>query len=183
MIVALEGTIVKKEPTLLWIDVGGITYEVFISLSSSASLSLGPAKIYTTFIVREDSQSLYGFAELEEKKMFDRLIKLNGVGPKVALAICSTFRPSEFVKVVQQKNVAMLKKVPGIGPKSAQRILVELGEFNLDQGNESSAYNEAALALESLGFKKDQVQRVLAECSATETAELVKEALKKIQKI
>jgi len=183
MIVALEGNIVKKEPTLLWIDVGGITYEVFISLNSSAALSAGSAKIYTTFIVREDSQSLYGFSTIEEKKMFDRLIKLNGVGPKVALAICSTFKPSEFVQVVQQKNVAMLKKVPGIGPKSAQRILVELGEFDLSQSSVSSSFHEAALALESLGFKKDQVQRVLAQCQATETAELVKEALKKIQKI
>ncbi len=87
------------------------------------------------------------------------------------------------MQIVQQKDIASLKKVPGIGPKSAQRILVELGEFVLDEESRPSAYNEAAMALESLGFKKEQVQKVLAQCSATETAELVKEALRKIQKI
>ena len=183
MIVGLRGEIVKKEPTYLHIDVAGVIYEVFISLHTSAVLSLGKATIHTTHIVREDSEALYGFATNDEKKLFDRLIKLNGVGPKVALAICSTFKPSEFVQIVQQKDVSMLKKVPGIGPKSAQRILVELGEFALDEAPASSAYNEAALALESLGFKKEQIQKVLATCKAQDTAGLVKEALKKIQKL
>ncbi|MRI57924.1 MAG: Holliday junction branch migration protein RuvA [Epsilonproteobacteria bacterium] len=184
MIVGLRGRVIKKEPTALHIDVGGVIYEVFISLNASAAIEDGELQIHTTHIVREDSQSLYGFVDRDEKKMFDRLIKLNGVGPKVAMAICSTFRPEEFVEAVRQKSVAKLKKVPGIGPKSAQRILVELGEFELGSAQPSSdAQIQAAKALESLGFKKDQIQKALGSCKATETSELVKEALKIIQKV
>ena len=183
MIVGLRGHVVKKEPTFVHIDVNGVIYEVFVSLHSSAEIESGEMTLHTTHIVREDSEALYGFVTLSEKRMFDRLIKLSGVGPKVAMAICSTFRPDQFMQIVQQKDIASLKKVPGIGPKSAQRILVELGEFVLDEESRPSVYNEAAMALESLGFKKEQVQKVLAQCSATETAELVKEALRKIQKI
>ncbi len=183
MIVGLRGEIIKKEPTTVHIDVNGVIYEVFVSLNTSTSLDLGHYYIYTTHVVREDSESLYGFATSDEKKLFDRLIKLNGVGPKVALAICSTFKPGDFVQIVQQKNVSMLKKVPGIGPKSAQRILVELGEFALEELPQSNAHSEAALALESLGFKKEQIQKVLATCQGQDTASLVKEALKKIQKM
>lgn len=114
------------------------------------------------------------------------MIKINGVGPKVALAICSTFTPSTFAQIVSANDVAMLKRVPGIGPKQASRILVELSGFIIDgaDGNGSSNSNslEAALALESLGFKKELVSKVLTSCTATDTSGLVKEALKKLQK-
>jgi len=184
MIVGIEGEVVKKEPMLVHIKTGGIVYEVNVSLHTSAAIEGKEIFLHTTLIIREDAHKLYGFKRLEEKKIFDRLIRLSGVGPKVAMAICSTFKPEEFIEVVRQKSVAKLKKVPGIGPKSAQRILVELGEFDLGSVAKSGgAYEEAALALESLGFKKDQIQKVLQTCEATETAELVKEALKKIQKI
>ncbi|BCD60179.1 MULTISPECIES: Holliday junction branch migration protein RuvA [unclassified Nitratiruptor] len=184
MIVGLVGEVVRKEPTSLHIEVHGVVYEVFISLNASAAIDKKQIRLHTTHIIREESESLYGFVDINEKKMFDRLIKLNGVGPKVAIAICSTFKPEEFVQIVQQKNVAMLKKVPGIGPKSAQRILVELGEFDISESNvASSAFQEASMALQSLGFKKEQIQKALQECTATDTASLVKEALKKIQKL
>ncbi len=185
MIVGLIGEVVKKEPTLVHLQVGGIIYELFVSLNTSAAIESGKVRLHTTLIVREDAHTLYGFATVDEKRMFDRLLKLNGVGPKVALAICSTFKPAEFVEVVRQKNVAMLKKVPGIGPKSAQRILVELGEFDLGGAAlpQDSAFEQASKALESLGFKKEQIQKALAKCQATDTANLVKEALKIIQKL
>ena len=185
MIVGLRGQVIKKEPTTLHLDVGGVVYEVFISLNASAAIEQKELQIHTTHIVREDSQSLYGFVDGDEKKMFDRLIRINGVGPKVAMAICSTFKPAEFVEVVRQKSVAKLKKVPGIGPKSAQRILVELGEFELGSATApvSDAHTQAFRALESLGFKKEQIQKALAACDATDTASLIKEALKIIQKV
>ncbi len=184
MIVGLIGEVEKKEPTFVHLNVNGVIYEVFISINCSSEIKDKKIKLHTTHIVREDSESLYGFLDINEKKMFDRLLKINGVGPKVAIAICSTFKPDTFVKIVQEKNVSMLKKVPGIGPKSASRILVELGEFSLQEQNIlASAHLEAQMALESLGFKKDQIQKVLKECSANDTASLVKEALKKIQKI
>ncbi|WP_281950795.1 Holliday junction branch migration protein RuvA [Nitrosophilus kaiyonis] len=183
MIVGLIGTIEKKEPTFLHINVNGVIYEVFISINCSSEIKDKNVKLHISHIVREESESLYGFIDINEKKMFDRLLKINGVGPKVAIAICSTFKPNTFAKIVNEKNVSMLKKVPGIGPKSAQRILVELGEFSLEEGALSSSHIEAQMALESLGFKKDQIQKVLQKCESTDTASLVKEALKKIQKI
>jgi Holliday junction DNA helicase RuvA len=186
MIVGLIGEILKKEPTKLHINVNGVVYEVFVSLNCSSAIEKKEVKLHTTHIIREDSESLYGFINSSEKELFDRLIRLNGVGPKVAIAICSTFKPEEFIEIIRNKDVTKLKKVPGIGPKSAQRILVELGEFSLNQENfipETSFVNEAALALESLGFKKEQIQKVLSQCESKDTASLIKEALKKIQKI
>lgn len=185
MIVGLEGRVEKKEPTFLYLNVHGVIYEVFISVQCSSAIEKKDIKLHISHIIREDSESLYGFLDINEKKMFQRLIKINGVGPKVAMAICSTFKPEEFVKIVKEKNITMLKKVPGIGPKSASRILVELGEFSLEGEvlPQNSAFIEASMALESLGFKKEQVEKVLQECKSTDTASLVKEALKKIQKI
>lgn len=117
--------------------------------------------------------------------MFDTVLKINGVGPKVGLAICSTFTPNTFAKVVASKDVSMLKRVPGIGPKAASRILVELADFIVD-GNEDSAdsgaLGEAVMALESLGFKKDAIQKALQGASG-DTSTLVKLGLKKLQRL
>ena len=187
MIVGLEGTLEKKEPTLLHINVNGVIYEVLTSINGSSAITDKKVKIITTQIIKEDSQTLYGFADINEQKMFNTLIKINGVGPKVALAICSTFTPITFAQIVNEKNVDMLKRVPGIGPKSASRILVELSGFIVDAGDDSSetsgvSQHEAMMALESLGFKKDLITKALNGCIATNTSDLVKEALKKLQK-
>lgn len=187
MIVGLEGIVEKKEPTYLHVNVNGIIYQVFTSIHGSSAVTEKKVKIITTHIIKEDSSSLYGFIDINEQKMFDTLIKINGVGPKVALAICSTFTPTTFSQVVNEKNVDMLKRVPGIGPKSASRILVELSGFIVDgeDGDTPSLganKQEAAMALESLGFKKDIITKALNGCSATSTSDLVREALKKLQK-
>jgi Holliday junction DNA helicase RuvA len=186
MIVGIEGIVEKKEPTHLHINVSGIIYEVFVSLNCSGSITDKKVKLFTTHIIREDSQSLYGFLDQNEKKLFDTVIKINGVGPKVALAICSTFTPTTFANIVSMNDVSMLKRVPGIGPKGASRILVELSGFVVGGDDDSTSLGsqsiEAALALESLGFKKDIINKVLATCSGSDTSSLVKEALKKLQK-
>ncbi len=187
MIVGILGTIEKKEPTLLNVNVNGIIYEIFVSVNCSSKIIDDKIKLFTTHIIREDSQTLYGFLDPNEKKLFDTVIKINGVGPKVALAICSTFTPSSFSQIVSANDVSMLKRVPGIGPKGASRILVELSGFIIDgeeEGIEGSASStlEASLALESLGFKKDIVSKVLKSCKATNTSDLVREALKQLQK-
>ena len=117
--------------------------------------------------------------------MFDTVLKINGVGPKVGLAICSTFTPSTFAKIVASKDVGMLKRVPGIGPKAASRILVELADFIVDGhkgDNSTAAVAEAIMALESLGFKKELAQKALLGCSG-DTGTLVKEGLKKLQRL
>ena len=187
MIVGINGTIEKKEPTLLNVNVNGLIYEVHVSVNCSSKITDNIIKLFTTHIIREDSQTLYGFLDSNEKKLFDTVIKINGVGPKVALAICSTFTPSSFSQIVSANDVSMLKRVPGIGPKGASRILVELSGFIIDgeedeSGSDASASLEASLALESLGFKKDQVAKVLKACTATNTSDLVKQALKLLQK-
>ena len=188
MIVGIEGSVEHKEPTLLHLNVNGLVYEVFISLQTYAAVNGARVKLHTCHIIREDAQQLYGFYEAGEKALFERLIKINGVGPKVAMAICSTFSASQFAQVIAANDVGGLKRVPGIGPKSASRILVELSGFDavlMQQGSAAAtpASSEASMALESLGFKKEQIAKVLGQCEATDTAGLVKEALKKLQKL
>ena len=187
MIVGIEGKIEKKEPTLVHVNANGLIYEVFVSLNCSAKITEEIIKLFTTHIIRDDSQSLYGFLDINEKKLFDTVIKINGVGPKVALAICSTFTASSFSQIVSSNDVSMLKRVPGIGPKGASRILVELSGFIIDDidGDDTglaSAQLDASMALESLGFKKDVISKVLRNCVTTDTSALVREALKQLQK-
>jgi Holliday junction DNA helicase RuvA len=185
MIVGIQGIIKKKEPTFLHINTNGIIYQVSVSLNCSSAINTDDVKLFTTYIVKEESQSLYGFIDNNEKKLFDTVIKINGVGPKVALAICSTFTPNSFAQIVSAKDVGALKRVPGIGPKGASRILVELSGFVVDGNSDDmqgASVSEATMALESLGFKKDQINKVLALCSATNTSNLVKEALKRLQR-
>ena len=187
MIVAIKGEIVYKEPTILHIFIQGLTYEVNVSLNTSGAIKDKDVSLFVTQIIREDANLLYGFLDKDEKKMFDTLLKINGVGPKVALAVCSTFTPTTFARIVSSKDVTMLKKVPGIGPKAASRILVELADFIVtsqeqEQSSTGSNILEATMALESLGFKKEAIKKALANESGT-TQELVKIALKKLQRL
>ena len=187
MIVGIEGKVVKKEPTLIHINVQGLTYEVFVSINCSSAIIDENVQLHTTQIIKEDSNNLYGFLDSNEKKLFDTVIKINGVGPKAAMAICSTFTPSSFAQIVETSDVAMLKRVPGIGPKGASRILVELSGFvvsgeDAKENNFGENAAAAVMALESLGFKKDQINKVLTTCTQTDTSGIVKEALKKLQR-
>ena len=185
MIIGLIGKVVKKEPTVVWLNVNGVIYEVFVSLNCSSKIISDEVKFEITEVIREDAHKLYGFLDTNEKKLFDTVIKINGVGPKVGLAICSTFTPTSFAQIITNHDVNMLKRVPGIGPKGASRILVELSGFvvdGLESGEDSNINLEASLALESLGFKKDLITTVLKTCTSTTTSELVREALRKLQK-
>ncbi len=186
MIAGLRGEVIAKHPSYLHIDVHGVIYEVHISINCAARVEKNaPCFIHTVEVIREDARLLFGFVSMDEKRMFETLIKINGVGPKVALAVCSTFEPVDFTQIAQASDVTSLKQVPGIGPKSAKRILVELADFDLT-GDEQSPQNKAAIeagaALENLGFKKEQIAKVFKECQSSDTSALVKEALKKMQK-
>ena len=185
MLVGIEGTIEKKEPTFIHLNVNGLIYEVNISVNSSNSITEKRVKLLITQIIREDTNLLFGFIELNEKKMFDTLIKINGVGPKVAMATCSTFVPATFSQVVADKDVTLLKRVPGIGPKAASRILVELADFIVDttaEGQMDSGMSDAILALESLGFKKEHIRKALSGATG-DVGSLVKQGLKKLQRL
>jgi len=183
MIIAIDGEVVKKEPTLLHLKTpSGLTYAVKISLHCSASIETKQISLHTTLIIKEDAHTLFGFISEYEKMMFDRVIKINGVGPSTALAICSTFSPESFQAAVVAQDVTAIKMVPGIGPKSAKRILVELGDFNLSLEEDSASLNvtEAMMALESLGFKKESIKKALTGVDGEDTQTLIKEALKKL---
>lgn len=186
MLVGIEGTVEKKDPTFVHLNVNGLIYEVNVSVNTSQSITEARVKLQVTQIIREDANLLFGFREVNEKKMFDTLIKINGVGPKVAMATCSTFVPETFARVVADKDVGLLKRVPGIGPKAASRILVELADFIVDGNADSSVLDngraDAILALESLGFKKEQIKKALTGASG-DTASLVKQGLKKLQRL
>lgn len=185
MIVGIEGTVERKDPTFVHINVNGLIYEVMVSINTSNAIQDKSAKLFVTQVIREDANLLFGFKDINEKKMFDTVLKINGVGPKVGLAICSTFTPETFAKVVSSKDVGLLKRVPGIGPKAASRILVELADFIVDAesgSSDSGAMVEAEMALESLGFKKEAIQKALAGTSG-DTATMVKEGLKKLQRL
>ncbi|WP_299547443.1 Holliday junction branch migration protein RuvA [uncultured Helicobacter sp.] len=191
MIIALEGEIFLKEPTRLGIKCAGLVYEVFVSLQASQQIqaSIGEkVTLHITQIIREDAQILFGFVELLEKSLFERLIKINGVGPKVAMAILSTYTPQTFAKVVESNDIKSMQRVPGIGPKSAGRILVELSGWSLDlmQGEsvslpKDSNLQQVILALESLGYKNDAITKATKGLQGDEVGAMVKEALKRLQ--
>lgn len=184
MIVGIEGKIVKKEITFLYLKIAsGLTYKVYISLFSLGKIIGDTISLHVTQIIREDQHSLYGFIDENEKKVFDTLIKLNGIGPSTALAVCSTLSPDDFAHALLSQNIHAFQKVPGIGPKSAKRILVELSDFTLQlstEENSNTSILEATMALESLGFKKDAIKKALGNAQGGDTQTLIKEALRKL---
>jgi Holliday junction DNA helicase RuvA len=183
MVVGLRGVVVKKEPTFLNIDVAGVIYRVNISLNCSNSVELNQSlELLITQIIREDANLLYGFISEAERELFERLIKINGVGAKVAMAICSTFTPEVFGKIVSTKDAPMLKKVVGVGAKMASRILVELDGFEITEAEGNNSKSDAILALETLGFKRDAIVEALLGESG-DTNSLVKIGLKRLSKV
>lgn len=185
MIIGLEGIIVHKEPTCIALNVHGVVYEVFISLNCHGELKNGVNYLHIVHIIREDAQTLFGFVDILEKKLFLELIKINGIGGKVAMAILSTYTPKTFAQILETKDITALKKVPGIGPKSAGRILIEITGFSTDIGGINpvdKSQEEAVMALESLGYKRDEAMKLLQGINADTTADKVRLALRKLQK-
>ena len=177
MIAALRGVVFEKENGKIFLDVNGVIYELNVSMMTYSNAKDGV--YYITEIIKENEYSLYAFLDKQEKKLFDSLIKLNGVGPKVALAICSTYTPKNFMDIISSQNINALKKVPGIGPKSAKRILVEMSEFEIE--NVNPEVDQAIIALENLGFNKQDILKVISGLNGS-VEELIKEALKRLSK-
>lgn len=187
MISGLKGKIEEIRVGSVFLDVGGVIYNVNISLNTGFDLKIGQEiKLWITEVIREDAYLLFGFLHREEQVIFERLIKINGIGPKVAMAILSTYTPSSFAQIIEQKNISALQKVSGIGVKGASKIMVDLAgffDFTQEEGGNQKAKNEAILALEGLGFKKSDVEKVVKKASAQDTAGIIKEALKYFQNI
>jgi len=192
MIGRLRGTLLHKQPPRLLIEVGGVGYDVEAPLSTFAALPAvnTEAVLHTHLAVREDAQVLYGFATLAERDLFRDLIKVSGIGAKLALTILSGTNADELARCVRDDDVAALTRLPGIGRKTAQRLLVELrdklpnvsltGSAKGDGGGAAhSPENDAREALISLGFKPEDAARRLREVAdpSLSAEELIRLAL------
>lgn len=138
MIAFLTGKLAGRSTTAAFIDVGGVGYAVSMSQASLAKLPEVGAEVHvlTYLQVREDALALFGFLSAEEKALFERLISVSGVGPKVALAALSSFSPRTLADAIAAQDVALVSRIPGVGKKTASRIILEL-KGSLDQGIES----------------------------------------------
>lgn len=170
MIAYLRGHLIDKTPTWVCIDVAGVGYSVEIPLSTFETLPVlnDVCALYIDMVVREDAMLLYGFASAQEKSLFRLLLKVNGVGPKLALAVLSSLSVDIFVQAIHDKNVSLLTKISGVGKKTAERMVLELATVidsiagvaiqssmtSLpDSGVDSLIRQQAIQALEALGYK------------------------------
>ena len=195
MFAYIKGTYESRTLDYIVIEAGGIGYKIFMSENSMKSVgSIGEkVKVYTYFKVREDDMSIYGFSSNEELRMFELLISVSGVGTKSAITILSNIDPSTLAAAVVSEDVTTLKKLPGIGLKSAQRIILELKDkmkaINVTQEIEiektpsvsipQDKYNELLSALVFLGYTKKEVEKVLPKLKYENEAleELIKKSL------
>jgi Holliday junction DNA helicase RuvA len=196
MIGRLSGKLLSKQPPLLLLDVGGVGYELEAPMSTFYRLpAVGEAAVLLTHLtVREDAHLLFGFATQAEKDLFRELIRISGVGPKLALALLSGIGIDEFWLCVRSGEIARLTKVPGVGKKTAERLVVELRDraaavggtlaaavLNIPQEPISGPLQEARAALAALGYKPAEVQRLTDQVHQPDmsTEQVIQEALRR----
>ncbi|MDI4650493.1 MULTISPECIES: Holliday junction branch migration protein RuvA [Pseudoalteromonas] len=203
MIGRLNGLLVEKQPPEILIEVSGVGYEVQMPMTCFYDLpAVGEqAVIYTHFVVREDAQLLFGFNNKTERALFRELLKANGVGPKLGLAILSGMSAQQFVSCVNNEDATTLVKLPGVGKKTAERLVLEMKDRLKDWGNDlftpfsdnaviepssddtlvaNNAADDAVSALVALGYKLPQAQKAVKAVNKPDmtTEVLIKEALK-----
>ncbi len=201
MIGRLQGTLAVKHPPELLIDVQGVGYEVQMPMTCFYELpEIGqPVTVWIHFVVREDAQLLFGFNTVDERALFRLLLRAQGVGPKLALTIMSSMSAEQFVGAIQQKDIIMLTKIPGVGKKTADRLVVELkdrlkdftgADYNTGlPGSETkhvfttpvaTAESEALSALIALGYKQNQAEQVLRKVASDDMSaeDIIRQALK-----
>jgi Holliday junction DNA helicase RuvA len=165
MIGRLSGTILEKQPPFLLVDVGGVGYECQAPMNTIYQVpdAGGAVVLHTHLSVTENSQTLFAFYSLEERKLFRELIKVNGVGPKLALAILSAMSAIEFVQNVHQGEAASLVKIPGVGKKTAERLIIEMQDRLKDWSVELPAEKSSdASPLGSSLASKDNTQEAIS---------------------
>ncbi|WP_415755099.1 Holliday junction branch migration protein RuvA [Pseudomonas leptonychotis] len=198
MIGRLRGTLAEKQPPHVIVDISGLGYELEVPMTTLYRLpSVGePLTLHTHLVVREDAHLLYGFFEKRERELFRELIRLNGVGPKLALALMSGLEVDELVRCVQAQDTSVLVKIPGVGKKTAERLLVELKDrfkaWEIVPGMSplvaeprggsavSSAENDAVSALISLGYKPQEASRAVSAIKedGLSSEDMIRRALK-----
>lgn len=193
MIAYLRGTLEVKQEEYIIIDVNGIGYKVFMAKTAIDQLPDldSKVKVYTFLRVREDDVSIYGFNTNEELTMFELLISVGGIGAKSAINILSNITPSKFALAVITNDVNTLKKLQGIGPKTAQRIILELKDKiktedamqiphedeNITETVSEEDFEELIQALQVLGFRRFEIKRILPKIKAETLEDKIKEAL------
>ena len=183
MIYFLKGKIALKTDDSLVIDIGNMGYEVYVTHLNDYVVG-EEALIYTYQVVREDEQYLAGFSSIEEKEIFLRLITVKGIGPRTALNAMSATTADELFKAISANNTTFLKKLPGIGSKAAQQIILDLkGQLTGTIKGDPNQYDEVRAALKSLGFKNAKIDEVLAQINEVDASndEILRIALKKLK--
>lgn len=193
MIAFVSGTVDAIEENAVIIDAGSVGYRVFMSPAALSTLTVGkPAKIYTYLKVAEDIMDLYGFLSSEELSMFRRIISVSGAGPKAGLAVLSVLRPAEFALAVVTGDFKAITRAQGVGPKLAQKIVLELkdklenSDFIRTSSDEAQSQfkapafsdSEAVQALCALGYSQSEAARAVGSAEGNTTSELIKNALK-----
>ena len=192
MIGRLSGTILEKQPPLVLLDVQGVAYEVDVPMSTFYQLPATGTKVtlHTHLLVREDAHLLYGFATESERVAFRQLLKISGIGARTALSVLSGLTVDELYKAVAVEDVARLIKIPGIGRKTAERLLLELRD-KLDAGlattsaaRPQSSRGDALHALIALGYSDKEANAALGRVDAAlPVPEAIRQALKLLSKV
>jgi len=197
MIVRLSGTLLEVTPPSMVVDVAGIGYEVHVPMSVFDKLPAlgGPVSVLTELIVREDAHTLYGFSSASDRQLFRDLLKVSGVGPRLALGILSGVNGQDFALMVESGDAQSLTKLPGIGKKTAERLIVEMkGRVaNLSSGDRSGlgpsndGATEARAALGALGYSSSDALKMIRAATEAMGADasaqaLIKEALRQKMK-
>ena len=192
MITQIRGRLIEKSPTELVVDCNGIGYSINISLNTFSKIgNEEKIKLYTHLIIKEDSHSLYGFFEKSERSLFKLLISVSGVGASTGRMMLSSLTPNEIVSAIMTENVQVIQSIKGIGLKTSQRVILELKDKVLSlEGSEkqeltlNNESNEAASALEVLGYSQKQTSKILskiiAENPGINVETLIKKALNKL---
>lgn len=189
----IDGKLAFKSPAYVIIDVGGVGYQINISLNTYAKLGDAErCRLYTWLHVKEDAHTLYGFIDEGEKRLFTHLISVSGIGPNTARMMLSSITPEEIQAAIVQGNISQIQRIKGIGPKSAQRLVLELQDKLRKDGPDTliavpsthTAKDEALSALVMLGFVRNAADKVLDQLikkQPDQTVEqLVKAALKSL---
>jgi Holliday junction DNA helicase RuvA len=195
MIGLLRGVLLQKEPPALLLEAGGVGYEIEAPMTTFYDLpAVGQSiMLYTHLVVREDAHLLYGFSRESQRRLFRGLLKVNGVGPRVALAVLSGLSELEFVRCLANEDVGRLTKVPGIGRKTAERLIIELRDKvtapvatagvspgGLAMPVAPDPVDEAVAAMIALGYKPPEATRAVRAVASEglESAEIIRRALR-----
>lgn len=196
MIGSLNGKVLRIDGVTALIEVGGVGYEVDMPVTCLGALKVGQqAFVYIQHVVREDAEILYGFNTVTQRSLFRVLIKVNGVGPKMALAVLSTFDVDSFIQTVLAEQSKALEQIPGVGKKTAERMVVELKDnlknfaqsanvqvvSDTSTASSNESFNDSVAAMVALGYRESDavkyVKAVIAKTPSLETSQIIVQAL------